>query len=452
MVSAPDAPHPTTNRSTPGLSTFKDKRRSLVAAGVGNALEWFDWNLYGIFSVYLAANAFNSDDPTSGLLATLAVFAVGFVARPIGGLVFGRLSDRLGRKNILVATMCLLAASSVALAVMPTYGHFGVLASAYLLVARLIQGLAHGGEAGVAYTYAAELAPPNRRGLWGSVPFISSTIGLMTATATAAVLSALLTDADMNSYGWRIGFAFGGVLGIFALWLRRSAVESDVFIESAEESAPEQRTVASKIGIKHAIAIGVRIILVSVGVNMSFYAWISFAPTNAISQHGMDPTAAFTVSLVAQGLIIILLPFMGLLSDKVGRKPMVFTQGVLLIVLAFPIAGIVSDAPWTLFVAILLGNIVWACVGSIYSAIVAEQTPTAVRATIVGFVVSLSVAIFGGTAPYLNTWLNSMDKGWLFNCWIMVLGVMVIIGSFAIKETKGIDLRDLDEQFEAKTR
>lgn len=449
MVSAPDTSNSSSDTVTRS-SSFAAKRRSLVAAGVGNALEWFDWNLYGIFSVYLAANAFSSEDPTSGLLATLAVFAVGFVARPIGGLIFGRLSDRLGRKTILVATMCLLAGSSVALAVMPTYGHVGVIASVYLLVARLVQGLAHGGEAGVAYTYAAELAPPERRGLWGSVPFISSTVGLMTATASAAILSALLSDADMESYGWRIGFAFGGVLGLFALWLRRSAVESDVFIETAEETAADERTVSRRIGARQAILIGIRIIMVSVGVNMSFYAWISFAPTNAISQHGMDQTSAFTVSLVAQGLIIILLPFMGMLSDKIGRKPMVFTQGILMIVLAFPIAGIVSDAPWTLFVAILLGNLVWACVGSIYSAIVAEQAPTAVRATVVGFVVSLSVAVFGGTAPYLNTWLNSIDKGWLFNAWIMLLGVMVVTGSFVIRETKGMDLRDLDNELESR--
>lgn len=141
MVSASDT-------SVSRTSSFRDKRRSLVAAGVGNALEWFDWNLYGIFSVYLAVNAFDSADPTSGLLATLAVFAVGFVARPIGGLFFGRLSDRLGRKTILIVTMCLLAASSVALAVMPTYDQVGVVASAFLLVARLIQGVAHGGRPG----------------------------------------------------------------------------------------------------------------------------------------------------------------------------------------------------------------------------------------------------------------------------------------------------------------
>lgn len=446
MVSAPN----TSDRAdTSTLSTFGDRRRSLVAAGVGNALEWFDWNLYGIFSVYLAANAFDSDDPTSGLLATLAVFAVGFVARPIGGLLFGRMSDRLGRKTILVVTMCLLAGSSVAMAVMPTYGHVGVVASAYLLVSRLIQGLAHGGEAGVAYTYAAELAPPKRRGLWSCVPFVSSTIGLMTATATAAILSACLSDTDMTSFGWRIGFAFGGVLGLFALWLRRSAVETEVFVEAVEESSDDTARVLKP---RQLLAATARIIMISVGVNISFYAWISFAPTNAIAQHGMNETAAFTVSLVSQGLIVVLLPFMGHLSDKIGRKPMVFAQGVLMIALAFPIANMVTAAPWTLFVASLLGQIVWACVGAMYSAVVAEQAPTAVRATVVGFVVSLSVAVFGGTAPYLNTWLASIDLGWVFNAWIMALGVLVIIGSIVIRETKGIDLRELDDEFTRASR
>ncbi|WP_037104137.1 MFS transporter [Rhodococcoides fascians] len=420
------------------------QRRSLLAAGVGNALEWFDWNLYAIFSVYLAHNAFQNDDPTSALLSTLAIFAVGFVARPVGGFVFGRLSDRVGRKNVMVTTMCLLAVSSVAMAVLPTYAAVGIWASAFLLLVRLVQGLAHGGEAGVSYTYAAEIAPPARRGLWSSMPFIASTIGLMAATSSAAILTGIFDADQMDSYGWRIGFAFGGLLGVFALWIRRSAIETEVFLEEAE-IAEESKTPVPKLSRREVIGIAVRIIMISVGTNISFYAWVSFAPTNAISQHDMHPTSAFAVSLLSQGLIVLMLPFMGALSDRIGRKPFVFTQGALMIALAFPISGLVSSAPWTLFVALMLGQIVWACAGSIYPALVAEQAPTRIRATIVGLVVSLSVAIFGGTAPYLNTWLTSMDKSWLFSAYIMVLGVVVVCGSILIKETKGVDLRELDK-------
>lgn len=433
-----------TTQSEDKQTSFGAQRRSLIAAGVGNALEWFDWNLYGIFSVYLAANAFQSDNPTSALLSTLAIFAVGFVARPIGGFVFGRLSDKIGRKNVMVATMCLLAASSVAMAALPTYAAVGVWASAMLLIVRLIQGLAHGGEAGVSYTYAAELAPPARRGLWSSMPFVASTIGLMTATASAAILTGVFDADQMDSYGWRIGFAFGGLLGVFALWIRRSAVETEVFLEEAE-TAEDSDSPATTMSRREIAGIALRIIMVSVGTNISFYAWVSFAPTNAIAEHDMHPTSAFVVSLLAQGLIVLLLPFMGALSDRIGRKPFIFAQGTLMIALAFPIANVVSSAPWTLFVALMLGQLVWACAGSIYPAVVAEQAPTRIRATIVGLVVSLSVAIFGGTAPYLNTWLTSIGKSSLFSVYIMVLGLIVIGGAVLIKETKGIDLRELDQ-------
>ncbi|MDV8070611.1 MFS transporter [Rhodococcus sp. IEGM 1366] len=433
-----------TTQSEDKQTTFGAQRRSLIAAGAGNALEWFDWNLYGIFSVYLAANAFRSDNPTSALLSTLAIFAVGFVARPIGGFVFGRLSDKIGRKNVMVATMCLLAAWSVAMAALPTYAAVGVWASAMLLIVRLVQGLAHGGEAGVSYTYAAELAPPARRGLWSSMPFVASTIGLMTATASAAILTGVFDADQMDSYGWRIGFAFGGLLGVFALWIRRSAVETEVFLEEAE-TAEDSDSPVMTMSRREIAGIALRIIMVSVGTNISFYAWVSFAPTNAIAQHDMHPTSAFVVSLLAQGLIVLLLPFMGALSDRIGRKPFIFAQGTLMIALAFPIANVVSSAPWTLFVALMLGQLVWACAGSIYPAVVAEQAPTRIRATIVGLVVSLSVAIFGGTAPYLNTWLTSIGKSSLFSVYIMVLGLIVIGGAILIKETKGIDLRELDQ-------
>ncbi|KXX61596.1 MFS transporter [Rhodococcus sp. LB1] len=433
-----------TTQSVDKQTSSSAQRRSLVAAGVGNALEWFDWNLYAIFSVYLAHNAFQSDNPTSALLSTLAIFAVGFVARPVGGFVFGRLSDKIGRKNVMVATMCLLAGSSVAMAALPTYAAVGIGASAFLLIVRLVQGLAHGGEAGVSYTYAAEIAPPARRGLWSSMPFVASTIGLMAATSSAAVLTGIFDADQMDSYGWRIGFAFGGLLGLFALWIRRTAIETEVFLEEAE-TVEESDTPATKMSGREILGIALRIIMISVGTNISFYAWVSFAPTNAISQHDMHPTSAFVVSLLSQGLIVLLLPFMGALSDKVGRKPFVFAQGALMIALAFPIAGMVSSAPWTLFVALMLGQLVWACAGAIYPAIVAEQAPTRIRATIVGLVVSLSVAIFGGTAPYLNTWLTSTGKSSLFSVYIMVLGAVVVAGSILIKETKGIDLRDLDQ-------
>lgn len=432
--------------TTPTHKTPRALRRSVVAAGVGNALEWFDWNLYGILSVYLAANFFDPTNSTSALLATLAVFAVGFVARPIGGLLFGQLGDRIGRKAVMIITMVALATSSVAIAMLPTFEQVGVLASLLLLVVRLVQGLAHGGEAGISYTYVAEIAPAKKRGLWSSSVYVASTVGLMGATSVAAILTNSLSNPDMLQWGWRIGFAAGGVLGIFALILRRTAVESQVFENALEESKELPAAAAPRLRAGDIARIALRIIMLSVGINVSFYVWVTFAPTNAIAQHGIPAGIAFVVSLIAQGLILIALPLLGALSDRIGRKPLVLTQGALMVLLAFPIALIVGPEAWSLFVAVLLGNLVWAFVGAIYPALLAEQAPTRVRATIVGFVSSLSVAIFGGTGPYLNTWLISIGQGWIFTVYIMLLGVIVFLGGLLIKEGRGIELSTLDDE------
>lgn len=222
-------------------TSHQGRLKSLRAAGIGNALEWFDWTLYATFSVYLASNLFDKIDARSAMLATLAVFAVGFVARPIGGWLFGRLSDRLGRRAIMVITMLLLAISSLGIAIIPSYESIGLYASVALLFFRLMQGLAHGGETGVSYTYVAEIAPSKHRGLWSSSVYVGVTLGVMAATAMAAVLTWLLGAQAMADYGWRIGFAIGGLLGIYALFLRRSAQESHVFVEQQGQARPPRK-------------------------------------------------------------------------------------------------------------------------------------------------------------------------------------------------------------------
>ncbi|MDM8345881.1 MFS transporter [Pseudochrobactrum sp. sp1633] len=180
------------------MTDRQQRLKSLRAVSAGNALEWFDWTLYGIFSVYLARNLFDNTDKASALLATLAVFAGGFIARPVGGWVFGLLGDRYGRKLTLVLTMSLLALTSLGIALIPRYDSIGVAASVLLFLCRFMQGLAHGGESGVAFTYVAEIAPQERRGLWSSSVFVSVTVGVMAATALAALLNILLTVEAMN--------------------------------------------------------------------------------------------------------------------------------------------------------------------------------------------------------------------------------------------------------------
>jgi MFS transporter, MHS family, alpha-ketoglutarate permease len=415
---------------------------------MGNVLEWFDWTLYATFAVYLAANFFEAGDPTSALLATLAVFAVGFVARPIGGIIFGKLGDRIGRKTTLVATMITMATASLIIAIIPSYETIGVWASVLLLAARLLQGLAHGGESGVSYTYVAELAPPKHRGLWSSSVFISVTIGVMGATFVGILLTALFTETDMMAFGWRIGFVVGALLGIYALYLRRAADESPVFEEAGEKKS--EAAAPSKLSARQVWSIVAKVVLLSAASNAAYYTWVTFAPSFAISGHGMDPNGAFTASILAQVVVLFLLPFFGHLADRFGRKPMVLIYGILVMVVVFPINMILSDQPWTLFLSQGLGLAVWAIIASIYPAIVAEQVPTKQRAFGVGFLSSLSVAIFGGTAPYLNTWLTSIGASWVFSLWVGLLGLLAVIASFIIKETKSVPLNDIHSELESR--
>ena len=418
-------------------TSLQGRVKSLRAAGIGNALEWFDWTLYATFSVYLASNLFDKTDARSAMLATLAVFAVGFVARPIGGLLFGRLSDRLGRRAILIITMVLLATSSLGIAVIPDYQSIGLFASVALLFFRLLQGLAHGGETGVSYTYVAEIAPSKHRGLWSSSVYVGVTIGVMAATALAATLTWLLGTQAMSDYGWRIGFGIGGVLGLYALYLRRGAEESQVFLEQKE--LPQS---AQKLSRRAVIRITRNIVMLAAAANVTYYAWVTFGASTAIGQ-GMDATGAYLASLLAQILCVCWLPVCGMLSDRLGRKPMVIAWGVGVMVLTYPISVMVTTEPRALFMAQLLGLGAWSLIASIFPAVLSEQVPTQARAQGVGFVSSISVAIFGGTAPYLHSYLTGEGLGYVYIGYVMGLGLVTVIAGFLIEETAGIELADV---------
>lgn len=422
--------------------TPKQRRRSLFAAAIGNALEWYDWTIYGTLSAYLAVNFFSAGDPTSALLSTLAIFAGGFIARPLGGFLFGRLGDRRGRKFTLLLTMTILALTSLGIALTPTYEMIGAWASALLFLLRVIQGLAHGGESGVSYTYVAEIAPKKRRGLWSSSVYISVMLGVIAATGLAALLSTVLSPEQMDSWGWRIGFALGSLLGVYALFLRRNASETETFdnLEQEREQVELGQTTKQRISKRDIVRIALLVIGLSAAMNVVYYTWVTFAPATAIAVEGMDPQGAFVASLIAQVAILVLLPLMGMVSDKFGRKPNMIVFAVLVIIVVFPLDAMLSSEPWTLFLSQGIGLAVWTVGVSIYPALIAELVPPRIRAVGVGVITSLSVAIFGGTAPYLNTWLTSIDLGWMFRVYVIVLALGTVAAALLMRETKGSDL------------
>lgn len=422
-------------------ASLRTKRRSVAASTVGNILEWYEWSAYAVFTPFIAAAMFNSEDPVSAVLATLGVFAVGFLMRPLGGIVFGRIADRRGRKFVLITTMLIMAAGSFLIAVMPGYAQIGAAASFVLLIVRVAQGFAHGGESATANSYIAEIAPAHRRGFWGSIVFVAIFGGSVLAYTVGGAITNLFSETAVSEWAWRIPFVLGALLALVALWMRRGMIESEVFAQSeSEKTLPAEAVAIDRRRVTRAIIL---VVLMTSGITAAHYTWSSYASTLAITERGMDPQSAYWATVGAQLIALVSLPFWGALSDRVGRRPMLIGFGLLMAVLQFPLMGMITSAGWTLFAASSIALLIVAIAGALLSAVLSEAFPTKVRTQGIGFAYSVSVAVFGGTAPYLNGLFNSLELSWLSNGWVILLCCATIIAVALLPETKGKDLNEV---------
>lgn len=460
-----DTPFLTTKESfmsttTPqaGAGTSRDSRsadranrggmRSLVASTVGQMFEWYEWTAYAVFATFIAGAMFHSGNEVSALLSTLAVFAVGFLMRPLGGIVFGRIADARGRKFVLVTTMLTMAVASLLMGLLPTYDSIGVLASVLLLVLRMVQGFAHGGESATANSYVAEIAPANRRGMWGSLVYVAIMSGTVVAYAIGGGITEVLSESAVASWGWRVPFLLGALFALFVLYLRSGMEESDVFdradgaadvVTISEVTTPTATPGAGYGRGRLAAAIGLVIMMVS-GVTVAHYTWSSYASTFAITQRGMDPGTAFWAITISQLVALFTLPLWGRLSDSIGRRPVVLIFAVGTIVTTVPLKAMISDTFWSLTIASFVAMVFVAAAGAVLSSMMSEAFPTKVRAAGIGFAYSMSVAVFGGSAPYLNAFFIDKGMDWLVNGYIIALCVCTILATLAMKETRAADL------------
>lgn len=435
---------------TPGadqqLRGTKAARKSLIASTTGQLFEWYEWTAYAVFAPFIAAAMFDNSDPVSALLATFAVFAVGFLMRPLGGIVFGRVADVKGRKFVLIVTMLMMASASLAIGLLPTYESIGIAASALLLLARMTQGFAHGGESATANSYVAEIAPPHRRGMWGSLVFVAIMGGTVTAYAIGGGITAVMSETAVGEWGWRIPFLLGAVFALFILYLRRGMEESQVFDDIVETTGEAEGTAVRRgrgftpAQLTKAIAL---VVMMVSGITVAHYTWSSYASTFAITQRGMDSNTAFWAITASQFLALLTLPLWGLLSDRIGRRPVVFIFAIGTIATTIPLKALIDDRFWTLFLASLVAMIFVAAAGSILSAMMSEAFPTRMRTAGIGFAYSLSVAVFGGSAPYLNAMLIERDLGWLVNGYIIGLCVCTIVATLIMKETRAANLHEV---------
>lgn len=413
------------------------QKKVILAGTVGNAIEWFDWTIYATFAVFFAKQFFPSDDPTASLLATFAIFAVGFFMRPLGGIVLGIFSDRYGRKAALAATIIMMAGGSLMIGLSPTYESIGIFAPIILVLARLLQGLSLGGEFASAATYLSEMAPKNKRGFYSSFMFFSSAIGILMASGLAWALTSTLTETQMSEYGWRIPFILGAIGGLVGMWIRKSVPDSEM--THKKESVKNPLVVLVKRHPKETL----RIVGISILTTFAFYIFVVYVPTYAIKVLGAEPQTAFAANTV--GLIIFMLcqPVFGWLSDKIGRKPQLIVFAVGYLVFFYPIIKWMDGTFASILLVELFGLVLYALYTAIGPAVMSEQFPTEVRAVGIGAPYNLMVALLGGTTPYVLTWLQSIGKQDYFYFMVLVGSLLTLITFMKMPETAGKGLEDI---------
>lgn len=381
----------------------KGMRRVLIASLVGSAIEWFDYFLYGT----VAALVFNqlffvSDDPAFGLLYAYATFALAFFIRPLGGMIFSHLGDRIGRKVTLVLTLSLMGAATFAMGVLPTYEMIGIWAPVLLIMLRLIQGLGLGGEWGGALLLAVEYAPKEKRGFFGSVPQMGVTIGMIMGTGALSVMTLLPHEAFMT-WGWRVPFILSALLVIFGLWIRKGIEETPSFKRT------QQRGEIPKLPIADTLRYHWREVLIAIGAKVvetaPFYIFGTFIVSYATSNLNFSETATLNAVMIATILTTVLIPVMGRWSDKVGRKPLYVWGTILMMLYAFPYFWLIHQGSAMLLVAAtIIGlGMIWAPITAVLGTMFSEIFSAKVRYTGISLGYQIGAAVAGGTAPFIAT-------------------------------------------------
>ena len=379
--------------------------RSIFSGSVGNLVEWYDWYAYAAFSLYFAQVFFPKGDRTSQLLATAAVFAVGFLMRPLGGWLLGRYADRHGRRAALMLSVLMMCGGSLIITFTPGYASIGIAAPVLLVLARLLQGLSVGGEYGTSATYLSEMASREHRGFWSSFQYVTLVMGHLLALAVLILLQQVfLTDAQLRDWGWRIPFAIGALAALSALYLRRNMAETETFERHRAPGAGTLRAL-----LRHPRAV-LSVIGLTMGGTLAFYTYTTYMHKFLVNSVGMPNRTATLVNAGTLLIYMLLQPVVGALSDRVGRRPILIAFGVLGTVLTVPILSqlqYVTSATGAFFL-ILAALVIVSGYTAINAVVKAELFPVEVRALGVGLPYALTVAIFGGTAEYVALWFKSI--------------------------------------------
>ncbi|MFF7708143.1 MFS family transporter [Pseudomonas sp. NPDC007930] len=397
MMNSITPPAPGVAAAAPA-KTQRSRLKSIFSGSVGNLVEWYDWYVYAAFSLYFSAVFFPKGDQTAQLLNTAAIFAVGFLMRPIGGWLMGVYADKKGRKAALLASVLLMCFGSLLIALTPGYETIGVAAPVLLVVARLLQGLSVGGEYGTSATYLSEMADQKNRGFWSSFQYVTLISGQLIALAVLIVLQQTLTEAQLYAWGWRVPFVIGAVCAVVALYLRRGMEETESFAKTQEKRQESTFRLLMRHPKELATVVGL-----TMGGTLAFYTYTTYMQKYLVNSVGMTKADSTLISAATLFLFMCLQPLVGALSDRIGRRPILITFGVLGTLCTYPILNTLSSVTslWGAFWLIMAALVIVSGYTAINAVVKAELFPAEIRALGVGLPYALTVSIFGGTAELL---------------------------------------------------
>ncbi|RZJ79450.1 MAG: MFS transporter [Flavobacterium sp.] len=410
--------------------------KAIFGGSIGNLVEWYDWYAYSAFAIYFSASFFPKGNTTVQLLNTAGIFALGFLMRPLGGYIFGRLADRIGRKQSMMFSVLLMSFGSLLIAFIPTYQTIGIVAPILLLTARLLQGLSVGGEYGVSATYLSEMASKNRRGFYSSFQYVTLIGGQLLALGIQLILQkVLLTDAQMHDWGWRIPFIVGAILAIVALYLRKNLQETEAFESQKNHTSDKKGTI--KALLKHPKAV-MKVVGLTLGGTLAFYTYTTYMQKFLVNTMSMSKEDSTLMSFATLFIFACLQPVFGVLSDKIGRKPLLIGFGVLGTICTVPLLTILSTttSQWQAFALLMFALIIVSGYTSINAIVKAELFPAEIRALGVGLPYALTVAIFGGSAEYIALWLKDMNHENYYYWYITACIFISLLVYISMKDTK----------------
>ncbi|TDE13791.1 MFS transporter [Dyadobacter psychrotolerans] len=413
--------------------------KAIIGGSAGNLVEWYDWYAYSAFSLYFANSFFPDSNPTVQLINTAGIFAVGFLMRPIGGYIFGKLADTRGRKEAMTLSVLLMSFGSLLIAFLPGYHTIGIAAPILLLIARLLQGLSVGGEYGTSATYLSEVATKERRGFYSSFQYVTLIGGQLIALGLQLILQRIfLTDKQMHDWGWRIPFVIGAILSLVALYLRSNLHETEAF-QNKDESVKKKGSISELL--KHPKAL-TTVVGLTMGGTLAFYTYTTYMQKFLVNTVGLTKDQSTTLTFCSLLIFALLQPLFGMLSDKIGRRPLLIGFGILGTLCTVPLLTTLSTITTMAgaFGLLMAALLIVSGYTSINAVVKAELFPVEVRALGVGLPYSLTVAIFGGTAEYLALWSKNLGHESYYYWYVTVCIFISLVVYVRMRDTKHTSL------------